>query len=220
MKHRWPRKIQRTAQLSALLCLGMVVASTSCSSDETDDNTYTTSSSSGVGGSGGGPPPSSGLNSSSATGGPSPCDDTADTALDSEEMAFLDLINNYRLQNNLSTLTGCISMHRSAQLHSENMRDLDFFEHEGLDGKQAWDRACTTCFERGCGPTTAMAENIAAGNSGAAGTFDQWRNSPGHNANMLGSSFTMIGIGRATGGGQYGSYWTNVFGGDDEPSCY
>jgi hypothetical protein len=64
-----------------------------------------------------------------------------------------------------------------------------------------------------------MAENIAAGNSGAQATFTQWMNSPGHNANMLGSSFTILGIGRATGGGQYGVYWTNVFGGATEPSC-
>ena len=27
------------------------------------------------------------------------------------------------------------------------------------------------------------------------------------------------GIGRATGGGTYGVYWTNVFGGATEPSC-
>jgi uncharacterized protein YkwD len=64
-----------------------------------------------------------------------------------------------------------------------------------------------------------MAENIAAGNSTAQATFNQWLNSPGHNANMLGSSFTVIGIGRATGGGQYGVYWTNVFGGASEASC-
>ena len=36
---------------------------------------------------------------------------------------------------------------------------------------------------------------------------------------MLGSDFTVIGIGRATGGGQYGVYWTNVFGGASEASC-
>ena len=66
--------------------------------------------------------------------------------------------------------------------------------------------------------SAAMAENIAAGNSGAAGTFNQWRNSAGHNANMLGN-YSIIGIGRATGGGTYGSYWTTVFGSTSEPSC-
>jgi len=64
-----------------------------------------------------------------------------------------------------------------------------------------------------------MGENIAAGNSTASATFTQWKNSSGHNANMLGANYTVMGIGRATGGGQYGVYWTNVFGGQDDGTC-
>ncbi len=143
----------------------------------------------------------------------------ATTPLDAEEQAFLVLINQYRAQNGLGALSACTSLNRAAQGHSEDMRDNDYFSHTGLNGSSPWERACDACYELGCGPQTAMAENIAAGNSGAQATFTQWQNSPGHNANMLGSSFTMIGIGRATGGGQYGVYWTNVFGGDSEPSC-
>ena len=141
------------------------------------------------------------------------------TPLDSEEQAFLQIINDYRAQNNLGPLTACTSLNRAAQGHSEDMRDQDYFSHTGLNNSSPWDRACDACYDLGCGPSTAMAENIAAGNSGAAGTFDQWVNSPGHNANMLGANFTVIGIGRATGGGTYGVYWTNVFGGNSEPSC-
>jgi uncharacterized protein YkwD len=141
------------------------------------------------------------------------------TGLDAEEQAFLGLINNYRSENGLGALSACTSLNRAAQGHSEDMRDLDYFSHTGQDGSSPWDRACAACYDLGCGPMTAMAENIAAGNAGAAGTFMQWQTSPGHNANMLGASFTQIGIGRATGGGQYGSYWTNVFGGATEPSC-
>ena len=40
-------------------------------------------------------------------------------------------------------------------------------------------------------------ENIAAGYNDAARTFNLWRNSPGHNANMLNSNFKVIGISRA-----------------------
>ena len=99
------------------------------------------------------------------------------------------------------------------------MCNQDYFSHTGLDNSTPWDRACDACFDLGCGPSTGMAENIAAGNSGAQATFDQWKNSPGHNANMLDGSFTQIGIGRATGGGQYGVYWTNVFAAQGEASC-
>jgi uncharacterized protein YkwD len=143
----------------------------------------------------------------------------ATTPLDAEEQAFLQIINDYRAQNGLGALKACTSLNRAAQGHSEDMRDKNYFDHTGLDGSLPWDRACSACYDLGCGPATAMAENIAAGNSGAQGTFTQWKNSPGHNKNMLGASFKVIGIGRATGGGQFGVYWTNVFGGKDEPSC-
>jgi uncharacterized protein YkwD len=143
----------------------------------------------------------------------------ATTPLDADEQAFLGIINNYRAQNGLGALAGCTSLHRAAQGHSEDMRDNDYFSHDGLNGSEPWDRACDACYELGCGPSTAMGENIAAGQPDAASVFDAWKNSPGHNANMLGSDFTMIGIGKATGGGEYGVYWTNVFGGATEPSC-
>jgi uncharacterized protein YkwD len=143
-----------------------------------------------------------------------------DPTLDSEEQAFVGLINNWRAQNGLGPLGTCISLNRSAQGHSDDMRDQDYFDHVGLDNSLPWDRACSSCFSLGCGPQTAMGENIAAGNPDAQATFLQWKNSPGHNANMLSSNFTMMGIGRATGGGTYGVYWTNVFAGNDEPSCY
>lgn len=141
----------------------------------------------------------------------------ATTTLDAEEEAFLVLINDYRAENGLGPLTACTSLNRAAQGHSEDMRDQDYFSHTGLDGSSPWERACDACYEQGCGGG-GMAENIAAGNSGAAGTFEQWRTSPGHDANMLGG-FSQIGIGRASGGGTYGTYWTNVFGSSAEPSC-
>jgi len=143
----------------------------------------------------------------------------ATTPLDVEEQDFLVMLNQYRQQNGLGALSACTSLNRAAQGHSENMRDQNFFSHTGLDGSSPWDRCCDACYALGCGPQTAMAENIAAGNSGALATFNQWKNSPGHNANMLGSSYTVIGIGRATGGGTYGTYWTTDFGGATEASC-
>ena len=100
------------------------------------------------------------------------------------------------------------------------MRDNNYFSHDGLNGSKPWDRACDACFEKGCGPSTAMAENIAAGNADAQATFTQWKNSPGHNENMLDPAFHFLGIGRASGGGEFNVYWTNVFSAEDEPSCY
>lgn len=97
------------------------------------------------------------------------------------------------------------------------MRDQDYFDHTGLNGSSPIARACDACYAS-CA-VAGWGENIAAGNSGAQGTFDQWVNSPGHNANMLNSNFAVVGIGRATGGGQFGTYWTTVFGGQSDSSC-
>jgi uncharacterized protein YkwD len=56
-------------------------------------------------------------------------------------------------------------------------------------------------------------ENIAAGNSSAQATFTQWKNSAGHNANMLSGSYKVIGIGRAYNVlSTYKWYWTTDFG--------
>jgi uncharacterized protein YkwD len=142
-----------------------------------------------------------------------------DPSLDPEEAAFLQIINDYRQQNSLGALTTCASLNEAAQAHSEDMRDNDYFSHDGLNGSTPPQRACQAGYQHGCGPTTYLSENIAAGNGTANATFTQWQNSPGHNANMLSSAVTQIGIGRATGGGMYGVYWTTVFAGADEPSC-
>ncbi len=60
---------------------------------------------------------------------------------------------------------------------------------------------------------SAAAENIAAGSNSASALFCQWRNSPGHNTNVLGGSYTSTGIGEASGSGRYGIYWSSNFGG-------
>jgi len=66
---------------------------------------------------------------------------------------------------------------------------------------------------------TVMGENIAAGYATAQAVFTGWKNSPGHNANMLNGSYRVIGIGLVTGG-SYGEYWTTDFGGYVDPSAH
>ena len=56
-------------------------------------------------------------------------------------------------------------------------------------------------------------ENIAAGNATAAATFAQWKSSPGHDANMLGASYRVLGVARAyAADSAYRWYWTTDFG--------
>lgn len=53
-------------------------------------------------------------------------------------------------------------------------------------------------------------ENIAAGSGNAAGVMNLWMNSPGHRANILGESYTTIGIGCVEVNGSL--YWVQCFG--------
>lgn len=171
-----------------------------------------------AGGSGAGGGAGSG-GSGSAGGGsepPSTCEGASDatTNLDADEQTFLALLNDYRADNGLGPVTPCTSLSRAAQGHSEDMRDQNYFSHTGLDGSSPWQRAAEACYESGAG-----GEIIAAGYQTPEAVFAGWQNSPGHNAIMLGASFGVVGIGRASGGGSYGIYWTGVFANSWEVSC-
>ncbi len=55
-------------------------------------------------------------------------------------------------------------------------------------------------------------ENIAAGSSTAAATFEQWRNSPKHWSAILNPDITHFGVGVAySAGSQYTWYWEQMF---------
>ena len=134
-------------------------------------------------------------------------------AYDSEELSFLTLINNYRAANGLPALTMSNSLYNASEGHSYDMATANYFSHTGSDGSSPWDRI------RAAGYTynTYLGENIAAGYVDAGSVFEAWRNSPGHNANMLDANYHAIGVGRVYGAGStYGWYWTTDFGGVPE----
>jgi MYXO-CTERM domain-containing protein len=141
--------------------------------------------------------------------------------LEPEEAAFLDIINDYRADHGLGGLTASRSINQAAYDHSLDMGTQNFFDHYSLDGRSPWDRMCAAGHEPACTGSAMMGENIAAGNAEAWPTFVQWRESPGHNANMLTPEFTCIGIGRAyVPGSRYGYYWTTDFSSViDHPVC-
>ena len=121
-----------------------------------------------------------------------------------ETQAFLGLINNYRAQNGLSTLnvdtllqasviwmsndllTSCVAGNYACSHNDSTGRTFDKRLHD---------------FGYPAGVVAAVGENIAWGYNGGITTaqqaFTAWRNSPGHNINMLKSTFTAIGISRS-----------------------
>jgi uncharacterized protein YkwD len=139
-------------------------------------------------------------------------DCTVDASIDAEEQELLRLINAHRRDNGLDPLALSSRLSRAAAWKARHMAEGDYFSHDDDGtGRNFVDRI------RDCGyrENTWLGENIAAGHETALRTFDQWRDSPGHNANMLNEDFRAIGIGRHyDGGSEYGWYWVTDFGGE------
>jgi uncharacterized protein YkwD len=128
---------------------------------------------------------------------------------DSEELAFLTLINKYRSQNGLGALTISTNLNRGSAWMTEDLATNNYFAHTDSLGRSAYQRAID------CGYPSGAGENLAAGGawSSAQAAFNAWQNSPGHNANMLGQYYKQIGIARHyQAGSQYGWYWATTFG--------
>jgi uncharacterized protein YkwD len=129
--------------------------------------------------------------------------------LDAEELAFFRKINEYRAVNGLAALQVSVALTKAADYHSVDMATKNYFSHTSQDGTSFGDRV-----KRYYSYNTYYAENIAAGNAAGLTTFDQWKNSAGHNANMLSTNYKVIGIARAySGTSTYKWYWTTDFGG-------
>ena len=139
--------------------------------------------------------------------------------LDSEEWAFLTLINNYRAQNGASALQVSVTLEKSSQWMSNDMATNNYASHTDSLGRDVYTRLAA--FGYAYSP---WGENIAGGFSDAQNTFNQWATACdpdgsgnctyAHRQNMLSANFRVIGIGRAyNGNSSYGWYWTTDFGG-------
>lgn len=140
-----------------------------------------------------------------------PSDETyADTSMDAEEQAFIDLLNQYRVENERVPLLIDPSIQAAAEWMSTDMGVNAYFSHTDSLGRSPWDRMCFYgyCYN------TWKGENIAAGFVTGSNVFQGWKDSPGHNANMLGPNYRVMGLARVyTAGSPFGWYWTNDFGG-------
>jgi hypothetical protein len=125
----------------------------------------------------------------------------ADFSINADEQAFLTLINNYRAQNGAPALQISTGLSRMSSWHAEDMASKNYFDHTDSLGRSFGTRL-SQCDAAG----GSAGENIAAGYQTAQDVFNGWRNSPGHNANMLNPAYRYIGIARVTGG-SYGVYW-------------
>ena len=144
---------------------------------------------------------------------------TGTPSLDSEEWAFVTLINNFRAQNGVGPLQVSVALTNSSDWMSNDMATKNYFSHTDSLGRNPGSRFAAFNY-----PYTPWGENIAAGNSTAQNTFNQWLTACdadasgnctfAHKQNMLYSGFVVMGIARVfDANAQYGWYWTNDFGG-------
>lgn len=126
------------------------------------------------------------------------------------------LVNRYRAQGAncggremppVGPLTMDPALQCAARVHTKDMADRDFFDHDNPDGDGPSERMDAAGYDgRGWG------ENIAAGRETPEETMEQWMNSPGHCSNIMTEGFSLIGAGYYPGG-EYRHLWTQTFGG-------
>ena len=104
-------------------------------------------------------------------------------ALDINAEALGDIVNNHRKTHDLEALEISSKLNQAALERAAQVSvHFDHKSPTGLDFNQAVKYAMY-----------ANGENIAAGSEFAENTFSQWKNSPGHNANMLRQGFKAYG---------------------------
>lgn len=131
-------------------------------------------------------------------------------ALDSDEVAILDTINSYRAQSGLGPLSLDQRLNDIARWMADDMANNNYFSHTDSQGRDPF----TRMDQLGYALNTWRGENLVAGTETSAAAFDMWRTSEGHNANMLGANYTVVGIARAYNpGSTFGWYWATEFGG-------
>jgi uncharacterized protein YkwD len=98
----------------------------------------------------------------------------------------------------------------SARLHSLDMFERDFFDHDNPDGLNPFERMANAGFVGSGG-----GENIAVGQQTPEEVMEAWMDSDGHCANVMRSAFATLGVGYHPGTGGRGldsHFWTQNFG--------
>jgi uncharacterized protein YkwD len=118
--------------------------------------------------------------------------------------AAVRLISQYRVDHGLKPLKLDPTLMKIAAAHAQRMAAMDRMSHT-LPGEGSFAQRITAeGFQ-----ASAAAENVAAGQKNLAEVFEAWRKSPGHNANMLASDVSLMGIAVAIQpGGKYHTYWS------------
>ncbi|MCD7811837.1 MAG: CAP domain-containing protein [Ruminococcus sp.] len=125
-----------------------------------------------------------------------------------EEMVIL--VNEARTEAGLKPVYAVPVLNNASLVRT--LECVDYFSHTRPDGTGFY-----TVLEEYQISCMGAAENIAAGNTTVEATFEQWKNSSGHWANIMNENYTHMGVGVCYQEGTvYGWYWEQLFIATDE----
>lgn len=119
----------------------------------------------------------------------------ANTAFQQEEPEALNFekaisdLNAYRISKGQSALVYNEKLNRASDVHVRDLASADIVSHTGTDGSGHGDRVQLQGYY-----FSIAGENVAAGQLSWDAAFTSWKNSPGHNANMLRDDVSEFGL--------------------------
>lgn len=119
-----------------------------------------------------------------------------------------DLINSYRKEKGLKPLKLNPELTEAAKNHSRDLAKWDRISHYGSDGSNPWDRVKRSGYK-----ARLAAENVGTGQIDFTEVMKGWKESPGHNKNLLLSDAEHMGIALVQDPkSEFKSFWTLVLG--------
>lgn len=133
----------------------------------------------------------------------------AKISLNYEELGLIDKINKYRVGQGQDPLTISVKLSNAALAMARNMsKHPESLNSQHIDSKGRNLEARVDRF----GYDGEVKENLAAGYKTAVGVFKAWKDSSGHNENMLSPDNKVMGLAKIKHGNDYGWYWSCIFG--------
>ncbi|MEQ1695281.1 MAG: CAP domain-containing protein [Hyphomicrobiaceae bacterium] len=119
-----------------------------------------------------------------------------------------DMINQYRAVHGLKPVKLNTELTAAAKLHSKDLAKWDRISHYGSDGSNPWDRVKRSGFK-----ARLAAENVGTGQIDFGEVMKGWKESPGHNKNLLLADADYMGIALVhESKTEFKSFWTLVLG--------
>ena len=119
-----------------------------------------------------------------------------------------ELVNAYRREKGLKPLKLNATLTEAAKAHSRDLAKWDRISHFGSDGSNPWDRVKRVGYN-----AKLAAENVGTGQASIDEVMKGWKESPGHNKNLLLPDADHMGIALVQDPKtEFKTFWTLVIG--------